>query len=191
MARVRKPQPTLESIFFSTPEQKVVRMLLAEPTTTFTPRVISSKLKGVRGLGGAEGLGQILSDLQDLGLVDFVDNQRAVRLQDDNSFVQIMKTVAAICDLENLKSLLAPHSSRGILFGSRSTGKARSDSDYDLFVVAENTEEVKKIGRGYPLGKQLELIVWTPEMFEEIGKTDPGLLAKLEAGVSLWGPHWS
>ena len=56
MARVRKPQPTLEAIIFATPEQKVLRLLLSEPTTSFTPRVISSKLTGVRGLGGGEGL---------------------------------------------------------------------------------------------------------------------------------------
>ena len=101
MARVRKPQPTLESLLFATPEQRVLRLLLGEPTTTLTPRVISSKLKGVRGLGGGEGLARILNDLQSLGLVDFVDNHRAVRLQDDNSFVQIMKTIAAINDLAN------------------------------------------------------------------------------------------
>src|SRR5271168_2913488 len=112
MARVRKPQPTLESIVFATPEQKVLRLLLSEPTTSFTPRVISSKLKGVRGLGGAEGLARILNDLQALGLVDFVDNHRAVRLQDDNSFVQIMKTVAAVSDVETLKKLLEPVSTK-------------------------------------------------------------------------------
>ena len=56
MARVRKPTPTLESFFFATPEQKVFRLLLSEPTTSFTPRVISSKLKGVRGLGGGGGI---------------------------------------------------------------------------------------------------------------------------------------
>src|SRR4051794_30346206 len=103
MARVRKPQPALDSIFFSTPEQKVMRLLLSEPTTSFTPRVISSKLKGVRGLGGADGIMRILTDLQGLGLVDFVDNHRAVRLHDDNSAVQILKTFLAISDLEGLK----------------------------------------------------------------------------------------
>src|SRR5262249_50067218 len=160
---LRKPQPTLDSIFFATPEQRMMRLFLSEPTTTFTQRVISSKLKGVRGLGGAEGITRILNDLQSLGLVDFVDNHRGVRIHDDNTSIKILKTFSAICDLESLKKLLEPISSKGVLFGSRACGRARSDSDYDLFVVSDTPEEVKKIGSRHPLGKSVELVVWTPE----------------------------
>lgn len=190
MARVRKPTPTLESIFFSTPEQKVFRLLLSEPTTSFIPRVISSKLKGVRGLGGSEGIARVLNELQGLGLVDFVDNHRAVRLHDENTFVQIMKTVAAMSDLETLRLLLEPVSTKGILFGSRANGKYRSDSDYDLFVVSETPEEVRKIGARHPLQKSLELVVWTPEQYNEIEKSDSSLASKLEEGIVLWGSTW-
>jgi len=190
MARVRKPVPTLESIIFATPEQKVLRLLLSEPTTSFTPRVISSKLKGVRGLGGGEGLARILNDLQTLGLVDFVDNHRAVRLQDDNAFVQIMKTVVAINDLESLRKLIETISTKGVLFGSRSQGKSRSDSNYDLFIVSETPDEVTRIGKGHPLGKALELVVWTPEMYSEIEKQDSNLAERVSKGIVLWGSSW-
>ena len=190
MARVRKPIPTLESICFATPEQKVLRLLLSEPTTSFTPRVISSKLKGVRGLGGAEGIMRVLKDLESLGLVNFVDNHRAVRLQDDNTSIQILKTFAAICDLESLKKLLEPVSTKGVLFGSRATGRARSDSDYDLFVVSETPEEVKKIAGRHPLGKAVEVVTWTPEAYGEIEKQDAPLSQKLMGGIILWGTSW-
>ncbi len=190
MARVRKPQPTLDGLFFATPEQKVLKLLLAEPTTAFSPRVISSKLKGVRGLGGAEGIMKVLHDLQTLDLVDFVDNHRAVRLRDDNTTLQVLKTFLAICDLESLKNLLLPLSSRGVLFGSRASGRARSDSDYDLFVVSETPEEARKVAERHPLGRAVELLVWTPERYEQLGKEDPGLLAKLSAGIVLWGSNW-
>ena len=190
MARVRKAQPTLESVFFSTPEQKVMRLLVSESTTAFSSRVISSKLKGVRGLGGAEGIARILANLQSLGLVDFVDNHRAVRVQDDNTFVQIMKTVSAICDLESLRKLLEPVSSKGILFGSRATGRARSDSDYDLFIVTDTPEEVSKIAARHPLGKALELVVWTPEQYSDLEEKDVTLAGKLSQGFVLWGSSW-
>ncbi|MGZ3688254.1 MAG: nucleotidyltransferase domain-containing protein [Bdellovibrionota bacterium] len=167
-----------------------MRLLLAESTTSFTPRVISSKLKGVRGLGGTEGILRILNDLQALGLVDFVDNHRAVRVQDENATVHVMKMFGAICDLENLKNLLTPVSTKGILFGSRATGKSRSDSDYDLFVVSETPEEVRKVGSRHPLGKALELIVWTPEQYTDIEAADIGLLEKLDKGITLWGSTW-
>ena len=167
-----------------------MRLLLAEPTTSFTPRVISSKLKGVRGLGGGEGITRILNELSTLGVVDFVDNNRAVRLHDDNTSVQLLKTFGAICDLESLKGLLAPTSSKGILFGSRSTGKARSDSDYDLFVVSDNPEEIKKIAGRHPLGKAVEMVVYTPDEYQDVGKKDSSLDEKLKRGIVLWGNSW-
>jgi hypothetical protein len=188
--KTKKPQATLDSLFFATPEQKVMRLLLSEPTTAFSTRILSSKLKGVRGLGGVEGLWAILEELQGIGLVDFVDNRRGVRLQDDNRVVQLLKVFGAICDLESLRNLAEPISSKGILFGSRSNGKARSDSDYDIFVVSDIPDEVKKVAEHHPLGRSLELIVWTPEQYQDIDRKDPGLKQKLEKGVVLWGNSW-
>jgi predicted nucleotidyltransferase len=190
MARVRKPQPSLENVFFTSPEQRVMRLLLSEPTTAFTPRVISSKLKGVRGLGGVEGINRILQDLLQLGMVDFVDNHRAVKLRDECTCVQILKTFTAICDLESLKKHLEPISSKGVLFGSRALGKARSDSDYDIFVVAENPEEVNKVASRHPLGRELELVVWTPELYSEIDREDARLASNVGNGIVLWGTTW-
>ena len=101
-----------------------------------------------------------------------------------------LKRFAAICDLENLRKLLEPVSTKGILFGSRATGKARSDSDYDLFVVTETPNEVRQIAGSHPLGKNIEIVAWTPEKFSEIEKQDPKLASKLEAGIILWGSSW-
>lgn len=190
MARLRKPPLALGTLFFNSPEQRVLKLLLAEPGTAFTPRLISSKLKGVRGLGGAEGIMKILVDLQRLRLVDFVDNHRAVRLQDEGTTIQLLKIFLAICDLESLKELLEPLSTKGILFGSRATGRARSDSDYDLFVVSESPEEVRHISARHPLGRSVELVVWTPERYEQIATDDPGLMKKLSTGIALWGLNW-
>jgi len=190
MARVKKAQPTLDSIFFSTPEQRVMRLLLSEPTTSLTPRVISSKLKGVRGLGGVDGLMKILNSLQELGLVDFVDNHRAVRLHDDGAPLALLKRFSAICDLESLKQLLEPMCSKGILFGSRASGRARSDSDYDLFVVSDSPSDAAEIAARHPLGKLIEIVAWTPEKFERISTEDPGLQTKLQSGIVLWGSSW-
>jgi hypothetical protein len=190
MARVRKAPATLDSILFATPEQKILRLLLAEPTTSLTPRMILSKLKGVRGLGGAEGILGILTRLKEISLVDFVDNHRAVRLQDDNTSVRLLKVFCAVCDLENLRTLLEPISSRGVLFGSRSTGRARTESDYDLFIVSETPEEIRKAASRHPMAKQVELLVWTPEQYERIAQEDPGLDRKLAGGIILWGAEW-
>jgi hypothetical protein len=188
MARARKPQPTLDSIFFSTPEQKVIRFLLSEPTTTFTPRVISSRLKGIRGLGGTEGILRILKDLEALGLVSFCDNQRSVRLEDDTPVIKVLKTFAAMCDLEGLKLLLEPVSAKGILYGARASGESHSDSAYDLCVVSDQPEEVRKISSRHPLSKKLELVTVDPGRDSISWENEnPGLTRKLESGVVVWG----
>lgn len=190
MARVRKPIPTFDSVFFATPEQKVIRLLLSEPTTALTPRIISSKLKGVRGLGGNEGITKILAQLKEVGMLDFVDNNRAVRLEDDNPTIHLLKRFSAICDLESLRKLLEPVSSKGILFGSRATGRARTDSDYDLFVVTDTPEQVREIAGSHPLGKAIEVVAWTAENYGDIENQDARLARKLEAGIVLWGSSW-
>lgn len=167
-----------------------MRFLLSEPTTSFSVRVIASKLKGVRGLGGSDGILKILHELQTVGLVDFLDNHRAVRLQDDNPTAHVLKVVAAIADLEGLRELLMPISSRGILFGSRAAGKGRSDSDFDLFIISDAPDEVRRVVAGFPLGKLIEPVVWKPEAYQEIEREDPGLAEKIAKGVVIWGPSW-
>lgn len=190
MARVRKPQPTLDALLFSTPEQKVLRMLISEPTSAFSSRVISSKLKGVRGLGGIDGINRILGMLEELGLADFVDNRRAVRARDENPTIHAIKRIAAICDLENLAKLLEPVSTKGILFGSRASGRYHSDSDYDLFVVTDSPEQVREIAGSHPLGKLIEVLPWTADAYGDIENQDPRLARKLEQGIVLWGSSW-
>lgn len=187
MARVRNAPPTLEGLLFQTPEQKVLRLLLTESTTAFQTRVLASKLKGVRGLGGADGINKILIKLEQLGLVDFVDNRRAVRLHDESAIAQILKTVSAVCDLESLREVLAPLTSRAVLIGSRATGKARSDSDYDVVVVGGDPAEVLRQAERHPLGKLLKVVVWSISDFAQIEKKDPKLAGKVARGVVLWG----
>jgi hypothetical protein len=188
MARTRKPQPTLDSIFFSSPEQRVVRFLLSEPTTAFTPRVISSRLKGIRGLGGADGITEILKNLHELGLVNYCDNLRAVRVVDEAPAIKILKTFSALCDLEGLREQLAPISKKGILYGARAQGESHSESPYDLVVVSHEAEEVKRISAQHPLGKKIELLTLDPDQYSSnVDKVHPGLTRKLTNSVVLWG----
>ena len=167
-----------------------MRMLISEPTTTFNFRAMSSKLKGVRGLGGVEGLQRILGELKELGLVEFLDNDRAARLLDDSSAVQVLKRFAAMCDLESLCKLLEPVASKVILFGSRASGRARTDSDYDLFIVTEDPATVSEIAHSHPLGKSIEVVAWTPDMYSTLEKRDAALARKLETGIVLLGSTW-
>lgn len=190
MARVRKAKPTLDGLMFVTPEQKLMRLLLQESTTSFTTRVLSSRLKGVRGLGGTEGIQKILDQLSELGFVHFSNNNKETSLNNDLESISRLKVLSAVCDLEGLNELLVPCSAKGILFGSRATGMSRSDSDYDLFVVTETPAQVQDIVGRHPLGKRIELVAWSPDAYLRMEEEDPALAAKLEKGVTLWGSTW-
>jgi hypothetical protein len=102
----------------------------------------------------------------------------------------MLKAFAALCDLEGLREQVEPLSSKGILFGSRANGRARTDSDYDLFVVSDRAEEVKQIAGQHPLGRGIEVVVWSDDQYAGIEKSDSALATKLAAGITLWSARW-
>ncbi len=186
-ARKSKQKPSLDSILFSSAEQRLLRFLLTEPTTAFSPRVLSSKLKGVRGLGGADGIIKILHQLEEVGLVQFVNNGREAKLQNDNMAVQILKTISAVCDLEGLAQQLRDLSKKGILFGAQAEGLADSDSAYEIYVVSEAPEDVRRVVSKHPLGKRIEVTSVEVDEYVQISRTSPGLATQLDNGLVLWG----
>ena len=190
MAKARKVDPMFDSLLFNTPIQRVLKMLLTESTTAYTIRVLTSKVKGVRGVGGGEGLTEILADLETLGVVEFINNRREVRLVNEHYLVPHLKRLSAICDLEGIRQLVEPMSRRGVLFGSRASGRSRTDSDYDLFVVTDRADEVRRTVEQHPMGRKVEVVAWSEADFDGIEQKDPALARKLEAGVPLWGPMW-
>lgn len=190
MSRVKKPKPTLDSIFFVTLEQRLVRFLMTESSTSFTHRVLASKLKGVRGLGGAEGIQKILQDLSDLGFIQFIDNNRAIVVNNDHPTIKMLKKFSTVCDLEGLVDLLSPIAFKIILHGSRAKGKDRSDSDYNLFIVSDEKEQATEFVTKHPLGKRMQFLIWARDDYTLIEKKDSDLSKKLTGGILLWGPDW-
>lgn len=183
MARATKTPATWDSIFFSTPEQKVLRYLLSSRETTYTIRVLVSKLKGVRGLGGVQGLEKILGDLEEAGLVHFIDNRRAVRVSDEHAGNQVFRKLWGLCELESLYVQLQAISTKGVLLST-------SPAEINLYVVTDQPEEVRKLTEQHPMGKLAVLVLASREQFDSAAKKDPKLWAALNQGVRIWGSSW-
>jgi predicted nucleotidyltransferase len=69
-----------------------------------------------------------------------------------------------------------------ILFGSRARGDYRDDSDYDLCVIKSNIEHRRRLAKKlyrylYETGAAIDLIVETPEKFNEL-KNNPYMIYK-------------
>jgi hypothetical protein len=183
MARATKTPATWDSIFFATPEQKVLRYLLSSRDATYTLRVLVSKLKGVRGLGGIQGLEKILADLEEANLVHFIDNRRSVRVSDDHSGNQVMRRLWGLCELESLYQQLQAISSKGVLIGT-------FPGEIHLYIVTEQPEEVRKLTEQHPMGKLAILTLQSRDQFDSLAKKDAKLWANLNQGVLIWGSSW-
>jgi len=190
MAKSKKLTPTLDHFLFNSPQQKLLRFLLTAPTTTFQLRVLTSKIKNIRGIGGPEGQLEVLQELEELGMVEFLDNRRSVRLVNEHYAVPKLKALSSVMDLEGLRPLLEPLCRRGFLFGSRGTGRNRTDSDFDIFVTGDNADEIRRVAESFPLGRDIEVVIWSETDYEQLETKDPGLAVKLAKGVQLWGPQW-
>jgi len=180
-SKVKKPENiTLDELIFSTPEQKLLRLLLLESTTLFPLRQLGNRLKGVRGVGGPDGLKQMLQKLHAAGLIDWVDHDRAIRLRDDEGRIEVLKIMAAVCELETLRQMLEPLCLRGFLIGVRAEGRGTTDSDYEVAVVSDQPDEALRVSRGHPLGKKIKLTVLSTDDYRDE-------IQKYPRYVILWG----
>jgi hypothetical protein len=182
-ARATKTPSSWDSLFFSTPELKVVRYLVSSKETSYSLRVLVSKLKGVRGLGGIQGLEKILERLEESGIVNFIDNRRGVRIQDEHPTVAVSRRLWAMCDIEGLSIQLQAISSKGVML-------AVHPAEIQLFVVTEQAEECKKLTEQYPLGKLISLTTQSRDQFDHLQKQDSKLYNQVSQGNLLWGSSW-
>lgn len=183
MARATKVPTTWDSIFFSTPEQKVLRYLVSSRESTYSLRVLVSKLKGVRGLGGIQGLEKILTELEEIGLVSFIDNRRGIRIQDEHPANLLCRRMWGLCELESLYQQLKEISSKGVLLDA-------FPGEIHLYIVSDQEAEVRRLTEQHPMGKLAILTVQTRDLFDTLAKKDSKLYAQVQQGYLIWGSSW-
>jgi len=183
MARATKTPATWDSIFFSTPEQKVLRYLLSSRETSYSLRVLVSKLKGVRGLGGIQGLEKILMSLEEAGLVSFIDNRRGIRIQDEHGANLIDRRLWGVCEIESLHVQLQGFATNGVLL-------TMNPGEVELYVIGDRPEDIRRLTEQHPMGKLVLLTIQTREEYETLAKKDPKLHARVTQGTLVWGSSW-
>lgn len=105
-------------------------------------------------MGKSNGISLNLMNLGTIQLLSFVEEQETKELK--NTTLRLLASDAIQID---------PFSCIGI-FGSRVSGKATKESDWDVFIITNKRKEMEKIIAKFPFATNIQLQVFTLEEFE-------------------------
>lgn len=92
---------------------------------------------------------------------------------------------------EDLVEQLKETASRVILYGSCAKGTDTSKSDFDLFVIASDTQKAADIISGYSLPQEfgnlrIQPVIRTPVELLQAGETEQTFIEEVEKGIIMW-----
>ena len=112
-------------------------------------------------------------------------------IDSSNAALAEFKKIVNLMLIEPLVEELKKISSRIILYGSCALGTDNSDSDLDLFVVANSKEGVSDVISGFTFPRGFESIhiqsvIKTPVGLLERGESERTFMEEVERGIVLW-----
>jgi predicted nucleotidyltransferase len=178
----------LSKHIIATVNQRVLRLLVKFSDKEFYERQIARRI-GI-GYGSAN---RALNELYSTGAIKRRQEGRMYFYSVDSSspiIAQIKKLINLMLIeplIEELKNL----SNRVVLYGSCAQGTDTSDSDFDLFVVSDNKEEVSDVinNFSFPQGFQdihIQAVVKTPVEVLQARGPEQTFMDELERGIVLW-----
>ncbi|MBI5528394.1 MAG: nucleotidyltransferase domain-containing protein [Deltaproteobacteria bacterium] len=169
---------------FNTPLLRVLDVLIGNPETELSDSEIVSSVESV----ARSAVHQSLVRLARLGVVRRTNRGRRCYniLDGGHAWIRPLKVAVNLMDLAPLVETMRPHSAKIVLFGSRADGTDRSASDYDLLVVSNEPDAVRRIVVKGDLDGRLQLIVKTPSEMLDFASREPVFAETLRKGVVLW-----
>lgn len=163
----------------------VLSLFLDNPLTQYYEREVL-RLTGV-SKGSAN---KILRQLTNAGLLSRETKGRMVfyRLNPDEATARQFKILHNTFTLKRLVDLLKPYSNKIMLFGSASQGTDTRESDFDLFVLSSEKEDVSKEISGFnkKLDRKINPIVVDSNEFAKMKREDLPLYDNIDRGIVLW-----
>lgn len=131
---------------------------------------------------------QILERKVAEGLVEKVKfgNLSIYFLDSSDSLVSQLKVARAVELIKPLIEKLKDVSQRIILFGSAARGEDTAGSDFDLFILTNDKNEVKKILRKSKIGRKIQPVVKNFLEFSELKRKDEIFSDEINKGKVLW-----
>ena len=178
----------LQPHLVTTINQKVLSLLAKFSDQEFYEREVARKL-GI-STGSAN---RALNDLFSSGAVRRRREGKMYfySIDSSNTALAEFKKIVNLMLIEPLVEELKKISSRVILYGSCALGTDTSESDMDLFVVANSKEGVSNVISGFtfPRGFEnihIQSVVRTPVELLEKGESERTFMEEVERGIILW-----
>lgn len=167
---------------FSTPILKVLDFLLQNSDDEFSDSDI-----GLAGLDVKKS--SINSALRFLSAIGWVRRKKVGktatnRLCQREAIIGYLKIVSNLLAISRFIEESKKYSYKIILFGSRADGSNVSDSDFDIFVVTNNADMIRKIWSEADFS--LQLIIRVPEDMIGFDKKEPVLSKSIIKGIVAW-----
>jgi predicted nucleotidyltransferase len=178
----------LQSHLIYTVNQKVLSLLAKFSDQEFYEREM------VRKLGIATGsANRALNELYSTGAITRRRKGKMYfySIDSSNAALAEFKKIVNIMLIEPLVDELKKISSRVILYGSCALGTDNSDSDLDLFVVANSKEGVSNVISGFTFPRgfeniRIQSVIRTPVELLEGGESERTFMEEVERGIVLW-----
>lgn len=104
----------------------------------------------------------------------------------DDPFNRQLKITRTIEILKPLIEELKKVAQKIILFGSAAQGKDAVDSDFDLFILSSEKQEIQRIIKKNKLGKKIKPVIKNFLEFVEFKKQDRFFYEEINKGKILW-----
>jgi len=178
----------LQPHLVTTINQKILSLLAKFADQEFYEREVARKL-GI-STGSAN---RALNELYSTGAVKRRREGKMYFYSIDSSnaaFTEFKKMVTLLL-IEPLVEELKKMSSRIILYGSCALGTDNSDSDLDLFIVANSKEEVSNVINGFTFPRgfeniRIQSVLRTPVELLEGRESERTFMEEVERGIVLW-----
>ena len=178
----------LKPHLISTVNQKILSLLAKFSDQEFYEREIARKL-GI-STGSAN---RALNELYSTGSVKRRREGKMYfySIDSSNTALADFKKIVNLLLIELLVEELKKISSRIILYGSCALGTDNSDSDLDLFVVANSKEDVSNVisSFAFPRGFEnihIQSVIKTPVELLEGSELERTFMEEVERGIVLW-----
>ena len=163
--------------------KKIINLLADYPGRQFFTKEISQKTKV--SLGGAH------NSLKDLtkGKMVFVEkrgNMKFFQINFHSPLVRQIRMALAVNKLSGIVEKIKKQSKEIILFGSASRGEQSVESDFDLFVLTNNREEIKKIIKKERKKLLINPVLKTPNEWGETEVKEPEFYLEVKKGIKLY-----